>query len=113
MSIDISNLSVPELDQLISRAAKRREELNSPMPDAQPQGELRAVLDPKWYVSMVEAGTLLQIRDPGHHWLNYVIPPASRVVLLTHMLQHALFPKVENLNAPVISAPSGGGGRLH
>lgn len=113
MSIDISKLSVAELDQLIVRAAQRREELNSPMPDAQPQGELRAVLDPKWYVSMVDAGTLLQIRDPGHHWLNYVIPPAPRVVLLTHMLQHALMPKPENPNVHVVPAPSGGGGRLH
>ena len=113
MNIDISMLSVAELDQLIARAAKRREELNSPMGDAQPQGELRAVLDPKWYVSMVDAGTLLQIRDPGLNWLNYVIPPAPRIILLTHMLQHALLPKIENSNAPIVPAPSGGGGRLH
>ena len=113
MTIDISKLSIPELDQLIVRAAQRREELNSPMSDAQPQGELRAVLDPKWYVSMVDAGTLLQIRDPGHNWLNYILPAAPRVVLLTHMLQHALLPKLENANTQVLPAPSGGGGRLH
>ena len=113
MSVDISKLSVAELDLLIARAAKRREELNTPMSDEQPQGELRAVLDPKWYVSMVDTGTLLQIRDPGHHWLNYVIPPPSRVILLTHMLQHALLPKIETPNTPVFPAPSGGGGRLH
>ena len=113
MTIDISKLSIPDLDQLIVRAAQRREELNSPMSDAQPQGELRAVLDPKWYVSIVDAGTLLQIRDPGHNWLNYIIPEAPRVVLLTHMLQHALLPKLENANAQILPAPSGGGGRLH
>ena len=113
MNIDLTHLSVPELDQLILRAAKRREELASPMPDTQPQGELRAVLDPKWYVSMVDAGTLFQIRDPGHHWLNFVIPPASRAVLLTHLLQHALLPKIENPASNLNPAPSGGGGRLH
>ena len=113
MSVDISKLSVAELDLLIARAAKRREELNTPMPDEQPQGELRAVLDPKWYVSMVDTGTLLQIRDPGHHWLHYIIPPAPRVILLTHMLQHALLPKIGVPSTPVFPAPSGGGGRLH
>ena len=113
MTIDISKLSIPELDQLIVRAAQRREELNSPISDEQPQGELRAVHDPKWYVSSVDTGTLLQIRDPGHHWLNYIIPRASRVVLLTNLLQHALMPKFENANMQIHPEPSGGGGRLH
>lgn len=74
MNIDISKLSVAELDQQIARAAKKREEFDSPMGDAQ---------------------------------------PAPRIILLTHMLQHALLPKIENTNAPIVPAPSGGDGRLH
>lgn len=112
MSIDISKLSVTEFDELIALAAKRREQLKYPMSDAQPLGELRVTLDPKWYISPTGAGTLLQIRDPGHNWLNFIIPPHSRAIMLSNMLQHALIPKIESSAAPVPASP-GGGGVLH
>lgn len=113
MTIDISALSVTELDDLIARAAKRRATLTPHITDAQPQGELQATFDPKWYITGVNNGTLLQIKDPGHGWLNYIIAPASRAVMLSHMLQHALLPVAPASNTAPPPAPSSGGGTLH
>lgn len=113
--IDISKLSAEELDDLITRAAKRRGTLQPPHADAQPQGEIQATFDPKWYITGMPNGTLLQIKDPGHGWLNYVIAPASRAVLLAHMLQHALTPLAPPQGAVQVPTPaaSSGGGTLH
>ncbi len=113
MTIDITNLSVAELDDLITRAAKRRATLKPHISDAQPQGELQATFDPKWYITGVNNGTLLQIKDPGHGWLNYIIAPASRAVMLSHMLQHALLPVVPLSTTAPPPAPSSGGGTVH
>ena len=114
MTIDISALNVAELDDLIARAAKRRSTLQPHITDAQPQGELQATFDPKWYITGVNNGTLLQIKDPGHGWLNFIIAPASRAVMLTHMLQHALLIPAQPSSAPVPPpAPSTGGGTIH
>ena len=116
MSIDISHLSVAELDALIDRAAKRRGSLQPPIGDAQPLGEIQATFDPKWYITGMSNGTLLQIKDPGKGWVNFLIAPASRAVLLTHMLQHALLPvpkMPEGAPPPPPPAPSSGGGTLH
>ncbi|HEX4858350.1 MAG TPA: hypothetical protein VFV17_04980 [Usitatibacteraceae bacterium] len=111
MTLDISRLSAAELDDLIDRAAKRRLTLTPPHSDAQPQGELQATFDPKWYITGMSNGTLLQIKDPGHGWLNYIIAPASRAVMLSHMLQHALLPvpKAAETSAPLAPAQTGGG----
>ena len=115
MPIDVSKLTLAELEDLIARAAKRRSAMNPPITDAQPQGELQATFDPKWYITGVANGTLLQIKDPGHGWLNYIIAPASRTVLLSHMLQHALMPPATGTD--VMPAPNPvpavGGGRVH
>ena len=46
MTIDISHLSTAELDELITRAAKRRSSLAPAVTDAQPQGEIQATFDP-------------------------------------------------------------------
>jgi hypothetical protein len=114
MTIDITTLSVAELDDLISRAAKRRATLMPHITDAQPQGEIQATFDPKWYITGVNNGTLLQVKDPGHGWLNYIIAPTSRAVMLSHMLQHALLPATpaSNTTTPP-AAPSSGGGTVH
>lgn len=116
MPIDVSHLTVVELDELIARAAKRRASLTPAITDAQPQGEIQATFDPKWYITGVDKGTLLQIKDPGHGWLNYIIAPAARAVLLTHMLQHALLtpmqPAAAQQPAPA-PTPSSGGGTVH
>ncbi len=113
MTIDITHLSTTELDELIARAAKRRSSLAPAVTDAQPQGEIQATFDPKWYITGVTNGTLLQIKDPGHGWLNYIIAPASRAVLLSHMLQHALLPQVPPSAAAPAPVPSSGGGVIH
>lgn len=116
MAIDISQLSVAELDDLIDRAAKRRGTLKPVVTDAQPQGEIQATFDPKWYITGMSNGTLLQIKDPGKGWVNFLIAPASRAVMLTHMLQHALLPipkLPEGAAPPLPPAPSSGGGTLH
>ena len=112
MTIDVSTLSVPELEELITRAAKRRASLQPFITDAQPQGELQATFDPKWYITGVSNGTLFQIKDPGHGWLNYIIAPAARAVLLAHLLHHALLPQSQGA-APAPQQPSSGGGTLH
>lgn len=113
MTIDVNSLSVAELDDLIARAAKRRATLQPFISDAQPQGELQATFDPKWYITGVSNGTLLQIKDPGHGWLNYIIAPAARAVLLAHMLHHALLPQSQGTGPVPQQAPSSGGGTLH
>ncbi len=114
MPIDVSQLTVVELDELIARAAKRRASLTPTITDSQPQGEIQATFDPKWYITGVTNGTLLQIKDPGHGWLNYIIAPASRAVLLSHMLQHALLPQTPATAQPAPApAPSSGGGTVH
>ncbi len=113
MTIDISTLSVSELDDLINRAAKRRATLMPHITDAQPQGEIQATLDPKWYITGVSNGTLLQIKDPGHGWLNYIIAPGSRAVMLSHMLQHALLPVAPASQPAAPAVPSSGGGMVH
>jgi hypothetical protein len=115
MPIDISNLNAAELDDLIDRAAKRRGTLQPAVTDAQPQGEIQATFDPKWYITGMTNGTLLQIKDPGRGWVNFLIAPASRAVMLTHMLQHALLPIPKATDgAPLPQAtPHSGGGTVH
>jgi hypothetical protein len=90
MQIELSSLSVTELDQLIEAATKRRATLNPPVPATNPQGEIQAIVDPKWYLTSTPGGTLLQIRHPGHGWLNFHIPSLSRAFLLSFLLQQAL-----------------------
>jgi hypothetical protein len=115
MPIDISNLTAAELDDLIERAAKRRSMLSPPVSDEQPQGEIQATFDPKWYITGMSNGTLLQIKDPGRGWVNLLIAPASRAVMLTHMLQHALLPAPKTAEGvpPPAPVPHAGGGTVH
>ena len=90
MLIDLSSLTTTELDQLIEAAAKRRATLAPIIPATNPQGEIQAINDPKWYLTSTPNGTLLQIRHPGHGWLNFHIPTQSRAFLLSFLLQQAL-----------------------
>ena len=113
MTIDISHLAAAELDDLIARAARQRAAMNPPISDLQPQGEVQATFDPKWYITGMTNGTLLQVKDPGHGWLNYLIAPGSRAVLLSHMLQHALLPQSKPGDAAPAPVPSTGGGVIH
>jgi hypothetical protein len=106
MQIELSSLSAADLDALIEAATKRRATLNPPIPATNPQGEIQAIGDPKWYLTAVPGGTLLQIRHPGHGWLNFHIPVVSRAYLLSFLLQQALIEPITSKSAtPAAPAP--------
>ena len=110
MKPDISTLNAADLDALIAEAARRRATLAPAVPVANPQGEIQAISDPRWFLTSVPNGTLLQLRDPGHGWLNYHIPATTRALLLTFLLQQALIGQTAStatVPAPVMSASGG------
>jgi len=106
MQIDISALSTADLDALIEAATKRRATLSPPVPATNPQGEIQAIGDPKWYLTPVPGGTLLQIRHPGHGWLNFHIPIVSRAYLLSFLLQQALIEPVTAKTSTTTATPT-------
>ena len=111
MNIDISKLSAAELDLLIDQAAARRAEMAPPQPDA-PRGEIAAMVDPRWQLRSYGADTLLQLRDPGHGWLSFLLPPHERVNILTWLLTQALGPQAHTPGT-ALAAPASGGGEFH
>jgi len=111
MSIDVSTLSIPELDALIERASQRRAQLKPEVSQDWPKGEVQAIFDPRWAATNVDTGTLLQIRHPGHGWLNFVIAAQTRALLVGALMQHALLPQVKQ-GAPA-PTPSVGGSTVH
>ena len=115
MTIDVSSLQAAELDQLIEAATKRRAALAPPIPATNPQGEIQAISDPKWYLTSVPGGTLLQIRHPGHGWLNFHIPALSRAFLLSFLLQQALIEPAHAAatGTPLPPATASGGTTVH
>jgi hypothetical protein len=64
-NIDLSNLSAAELDDLIARAAKRRQALQPPVALEPPQTS-EATIDPAWRSLMHGANTVLQLRHLGY-----------------------------------------------
>ena len=114
MKIDISKLSVTELDELISKAAKLRSELK-PEHSAKAPQEVEAIGNPAWYTALTDVGSLFQIRHPGFGWLSFIIPPIERAQLLTFLLQQALLANNNSNNgAPALPAtPATSGGTLH
>ena len=117
MEIDLSSLSASDLDQLIAAATKRRAALSPPIPATNPQGEIQAIVDPKWYLTSLPGGTLMQIRHPGHGWLNFHIPTMSRAFLLSFLLQQALVEPLTSAAgvaaAPVPPTTASGGTTVH
>jgi hypothetical protein len=113
MNLDLDALTAAELDELIAAAAKRRATLAPPVPNANPQGEIQAISDPRWFLTAVPGGTLLQLRDPGHGWLNYHIPAATRAMLLTFLLQQALLGPPAPGAAPPAQVSGSGGKTVH
>ena len=109
MHVDLSSLTAPELDQLIDAATQRRATLAPAIPATNPQGEIQAIADPKWYLTAVPGGTLLQIRHPGHGWLNFHIPAVSRAFLLSFLLQQALL-ETTNKTLTIVPMPTASGG---
>ena len=116
MQIELSSLTAAELDQLIEAATKRRATLAPSIPATNPQGEIQAILDPKWYLTSMPGGTLLQIRHPGHGWLNFHIPALSRAFLLSFLLQQALIEPTAVAANPAAKPPpttASGGTTVH
>ena len=113
MSIDISNFSVAELEALIERATKRRAELPPEVSQDWPKGEVQAIFDPRWAATNVPAGTLFQIRHPGHGWLNFVIASPTRALLVGVLMQHALLPQANKDVSALPPAASVGGSTVH
>jgi len=117
MSIDISKLSVSELNQLITQAAERRANMHPAMPGERPQGEVEALVNPAWFVAPQPEGTLLQIGHRSFGWLAFIIPAPERALLLSLLLQQAILQTNQNSpttqTATPTTAPSGGGGTLH
>lgn len=109
---DVKFLSTEDLDALLVAASLERAKREPAVPMEQPK-TMEAAFDPRWFISMAEANTILQLRHPGYGWVGYVVPPASRAQLVTFLLQHALLPAAKPdapVAAPVVSA---GGGTVH
>ena len=113
MKPDISTLTAAELDALIAEAAKRRATLVPAVAATNPQGEIQAISDPRWFLTAVPGGTLLQLRDPGHGWLNYHIPSNTRALLLAFLLQQALVTEINPPGAVVTPMSASGGNTVH
>jgi hypothetical protein len=115
MSIpDLKQMSTADLDGLLEAVSLERAKREPPVTMEQPQ-TMEAALDPKWYVSLTGANTILQLRHPGFGWVGYVFPPPSRAALATFLLQHALMPPAPATPPPNAPPPvaSSGGGSVH
>jgi hypothetical protein len=107
---DVKAMSTADLDLLLEaitiERAKREPAVSMEQP---PKSE--AAVDPRWHLFMVDANTILQLRHPGHGWVSFLIPPASRAQLLSFLLQQALMPPPKaDTPVPVVST---GGGTVH
>jgi len=119
MSIDISQLSAAELDELIAQAAARRATLE-PAQSAQPPEKAEAIVHPAWHTSPLPNGVLFMLRHPGLGWLGFVLPHEHRVHLLSLWLHQSLLFKPADaavaLAAPAAITPNfgtGGSGTVH
>ena len=108
--IDITKLTVEELDDLVVRAAKHRASLQPAPPIDHPK-PTDVVLNPGWYTGLVGSATLLQIRHPGLGWLSFLIPGNERAHLLSLLLRQALF--VPEHGVATAPPPGAGGGAAH
>lgn len=104
---DVKQMSTEELDALLEAVSLERTGRKPEVTMAQPT-KMEAALDPRWYITLAEAGTFLQLRHPGYGWVGYLIPPASRAQLISHLLQHALLPPAKP-DAPAAGVSTGGG----
>ena len=107
---DVKTLSAAELDALLQAVSLERAKREPAVAMEQPK-TMEAALDPKWYISLSDANTILQFRHPGYGWVGYVIPPPSRAALVSFLLQHALLPPAKSDAPPPVA--SAGGGTVH
>lgn len=111
--VDLTKLTVPELDALIAEAGARRASLEPAHPNEAPKA-VQATVNPAWFTALIELGTLLQIRHPGFGWLSFVIPANERAHLLSLLLNQALFaplPGSAKIEPPL--SASGGSSTIH
>ena len=108
---DVKQLSTEELDELRDAIALERVKRKPDVSMEQPK-TMEAAVDPRWCLTLGEAGTFLQLRHPGYGWVGYLIPPQSRAHLVSFLLQHALMPapKADTPPPPVVLT---GGGTVH
>lgn len=107
---DVKQLSTEDLDALRDAIALERVKRTPEITLDQPI-TMEAAVDPRWYITMGEAGTFLQLRHPGYGWVGYLIPAQSRAQLASFLLQHALMPALKaDAPQPAVSA---GGGTVH
>jgi hypothetical protein len=104
---DVKSLSTADLDALLQAIALERVKREPPITMDQPT-TMEAALDPKWFVSLSDVNTFLQLRHPGLGWVGYLIAPASRAALVSFLLQHALLPPSKP-DAPPATVSTGGG----
>ena len=107
---DVKQMSTAELEALLNAIAIERTKREPQVAMEQPK-TMEAALDPRWYLSLAESNTILQLRHPGYGWVGYVIPPASRALLVSFLLQHALTPAPKPDAPPPVA--SMGGGTVH
>jgi hypothetical protein len=107
---ELKTLSAAELDALMLAISLERVKREPPVAMDQP-ATIEAALDPKWFVSMAGANTIMQLRHPGYGWVGYLIPPTSRATLAAVLLQHALLPPGKPDAPPPVAIT--GGGTLH
>lgn len=119
MTIDISNLTAAELDELITAAAKRRIELKPDHP-VQPPEQCEATFSPAWHTSPLPQGALFILRHPALGWLGFVLPHEHRVHLATLWLHQSMLHKPLEPSAAPPATPSlpanlgsGGSGTVH
>jgi len=111
--IDLSKLTVPELDALIAEAGARRSSLEPPLSNEAPK-ETQATVNPAWFTALIEPGTLFQIRHPGFGWLSFLIPANERAHLLSLLLNQALFvPAPGSTKSEPPPSASGGSSTIH
>lgn len=106
---DVKDLTTGELDALLAAVSLERAKREPPVAMEQPQ-QMEAAIDPKWYISLANGATFLQLRHPGYGWVGYLLPPASRATLLSFLLQHALLPATPEAQPLPVST---GGGTVH
>ena len=104
---DVKQMSTRDLDELRDAIALERAKREPQIAMEQP-AKMEAALDPRWFISLTDGNTVLQMRHPGYGWVGYVIPPSSRAQLLSYLLQHALMPPPKQ-DAPQAMVSAGGG----
>lgn len=107
---DVKLMPTADLDALRDAITLERAKREPQIPMEQPK-TMEAAVDPRWYLSLADSNSVLQLRHPGHGWVGFVIPPASRAQLLAFLLQQALSPAVKTDAPP--QAVSAGGGTVH